>query len=95
MMRILLSAVPRTILAMMMLATVLLALPEQGAAHEPRPAYLELPEGVTDLKPPVTQELADSRLERRRIDAGSDGLSGMRIDFSGQQFSINGPGSNA
>lgn len=116
MMRILPSAMPRAALALMMLVSVLLALPEQGAAHESRPAYLEinetapnqfsvlwrtpvlagnrllvvleLPEGVTELKPTVTQELSDSRVERRWIDAGPEGLSGKRIDFAGLQLSI-------
>ena len=40
---------------------------------------LGLPVGVKDLKPPVIQELSDSLVERRWIDAGPDGLAGKRV----------------
>jgi len=49
---------------------------------------LKLPDGVTDLQPEVIQQLADSRVERRWIDAGPDGLAGKRIEFVGLQFTI-------
>ena len=52
------------------------------------PLLLSLPEGVTDLKPPVVQELNDSLIERRWIDAGPNGLAGQRIDIKGLQFTI-------
>jgi hydrogenase/urease accessory protein HupE len=87
-----------------------------AAAHEARPAYLEiketapgqfsvlwrtpvlsgmrlpiilkLPEGVKNLQEPTVQELADSLVERRAIDAGPSGLAGKRIEFVGLQASI-------
>ncbi len=87
-----------------------------AAAHEARPAYLEIREtgpGRYDLlwKTPVlsgmrlpvalqvpvdartvgeatVQELADSRLERRTIEAGAAGLAGKRIEFPGLQATI-------
>jgi len=49
---------------------------------------LKLPDGVTDLQPQVVQDLADSRVERRWIDAGPEGLAGKRIEFVGLQFTI-------
>ena len=52
------------------------------------PLLLSLPEGVTDLKPPVVQELNDSLIERRWIDAGPNGLAGQRIEIKGLQFTI-------
>ena len=52
------------------------------------PVVLTLPDGVTNLKPPVVQELADSLVERRWIDAGPNGLAGKRIEFPGLQFTI-------
>jgi len=52
------------------------------------PLVLGLPEGVSDLKPPVIQELTDSLVERRWIDAGPNGLAGQRIDIKGLQFTI-------
>ena len=87
-----------------------------AAAHEARPAYLEiketapgqfsvlwrtpvlsgmrlpiilkLPEDVKNLQEPTVQELADSLVERRAIDAGPNGLAGKRIEFVGLQASI-------
>ena len=87
-----------------------------AAAHETRPAYLEiketapgqflvlwrtplmagmrlpvvlkLPDNVRDLREPSIQELADSLVERRWVDAGTDGLAGKRIEFSGLQMTI-------
>jgi hydrogenase/urease accessory protein HupE len=49
---------------------------------------LQLPDGITNLKPPLTQTLADSRLERRWIDAGPAGLAGRRIELGGLQYTI-------
>jgi len=52
------------------------------------PVVLRLPEGVRNLREPVVQDLADSRLERRWIDAGPEGLAGRRIEFPGLQLTI-------
>ena len=49
---------------------------------------LQLPDGVRDLQAPVVQELADSLVERRWIDAGPGGSDNFRIDFVGLQFTI-------
>jgi hydrogenase/urease accessory protein HupE len=52
------------------------------------PLVLKLPDGVNDLKKPVFQELADSLVERRWIDAGPNGLAGSRVEIVGLQFTI-------
>ncbi len=52
------------------------------------PVALRLPDGMRDLRQPVVQELPDSLVERRWIDAGPDGLAGKRIEFPGIQFTI-------
>ena len=52
------------------------------------PLVLKLPDGVRELSKPVVQELADSLVERRWIDAGPDGLAGRRIEIVGLQFTI-------
>ena len=52
------------------------------------PVVLQLPDGVRSVKEPVVQELADSLLERRSIDAGPAGLAGKRIEFPGLQLII-------
>lgn len=52
------------------------------------PVVLQLPEGVRNLKEPTVQELTDSLLERRLIDAGANGLAGKRIEFPGLQATI-------
>ena len=49
---------------------------------------LTLPDGVTNLKPPIVQELTDSLVERRWIDAGPNGLAGKRVEITGLQFTI-------
>jgi hypothetical protein len=49
---------------------------------------LKLPQGVKDIQSQMVQELSDSRVERRWIDAGPDGLSDQRIEFVGLQFTI-------
>ena len=52
------------------------------------PVVLRLPDDVKNLKEPVVEELADSRVERRSIDAGPNGLAGRRIEFVGLQLTI-------
>jgi hydrogenase/urease accessory protein HupE len=52
------------------------------------PVVLKLPEGVRDDEVPSVQELTDSRVERRVIDAGPKGLAGRRIEFVGLQLTI-------
>jgi hydrogenase/urease accessory protein HupE len=52
------------------------------------PVRLTMPGDVKNLKEPVVQELADSLLERRWIDAGANGLAGKRIEFTGLQVTI-------
>ena len=47
------------------------------------PVSLKLPEGVSNVREPITQELTDSLVERRSINAGSAGLAGKRIEFVG------------
>jgi hypothetical protein len=52
------------------------------------PLALQMPEGVRNVKPPVLDELADSLVERRWIDAGPNGLAGKRIEVAGLQLTI-------
>jgi hydrogenase/urease accessory protein HupE len=52
------------------------------------PVVLKLPDDVQNLKEPMVQELTDSLVERRWIDAGSGGLAGKRIEFIGLQGTI-------
>jgi HupE / UreJ protein len=52
------------------------------------PFVLQMPEGISDVKPPSVDELADSLVERRWIDAGPNGLAGKRIEISGLQLTI-------
>jgi hydrogenase/urease accessory protein HupE len=52
------------------------------------PVVLRLPEGVRDIRPPQFDDLTDSRIERRWIDAGPGGLEGKRFDFLGLQMTI-------
>ncbi|HEY6370348.1 MAG TPA: HupE/UreJ family protein, partial [Candidatus Sulfotelmatobacter sp.] len=52
------------------------------------PVVLKLPDDVRNLKEPDSQELADSFVERRSIDAGPQGLAGKRIEFPGLQLTI-------
>ena len=52
------------------------------------PIMLKLPDGVQNVKAPEVQELADSLVERRWIDAGPNGLAGQRIEFPGLQGTI-------
>jgi hypothetical protein len=52
------------------------------------PVALKLPEGARNLNEPIVQELADSLVERRSINAGPNGLAGARIEFPGLQLTI-------
>jgi hypothetical protein len=52
------------------------------------PLRLQMPDGVKSVKPPAVEELADSLVERRWIDAGPNGLAGKRIEITGLQFTI-------
>jgi hydrogenase/urease accessory protein HupE len=52
------------------------------------PVALKLPDGVQDAREPITQQLADSILERRAIATGPEGLAGRRIEFPGLQLTI-------
>ena len=52
------------------------------------PVLLKLPEDARNVKEPAVQQLTDSLVERRWIDAGSDGLAGKRIEFPGLQLTI-------
>jgi hydrogenase/urease accessory protein HupE len=52
------------------------------------PVTLAFPDGVRDVREPIVQELSDSLLERRIIDAGESGLGGQRITFVGLQATI-------
>jgi HupE / UreJ protein len=52
------------------------------------PIVLKIPDDVRNIKPPLVQELADSVVERRWIDAGPTGLSGRHIEFIGLPLTI-------
>ncbi len=52
------------------------------------PVMLKLPENARNIKEPTLQELADSLVERRWIEAGPAGLAGERIEFVGLQGTI-------
>jgi len=52
------------------------------------PIALQLPGDVRNLKEPILQELTDSLVERRWIDAGPNGLAGKRIELPGLQLTI-------
>jgi hydrogenase/urease accessory protein HupE len=52
------------------------------------PLVLKIPDDVKNLKEPIIEELADSLVERRWIDAGPKGLAGRRIEFVGLQLTI-------
>lgn len=51
------------------------------------PVTVQFPSGARDAHPPVVQELADSLLERRAIDADG-GLAGKRVELVGLQATI-------
>lgn len=52
------------------------------------PVVLRLSDDVQNVSEPKVQELADSLVERRSIDAGPNGLAGKRIEFAGLQLTI-------
>ena len=52
------------------------------------PVELKLPDDVQNVKEPIVQELTDSLVERRWIQAGSGGFAGKRIEFVGLQGTI-------
>ncbi len=52
------------------------------------PVQLKLSGELKNLSEPVVQELSDSLLERRAVDAGPAGLAGQRIEFPGLQLTI-------
>ena len=52
------------------------------------PVVLKLPDDARNRMDPSVQELADSFVERRWIDAGANGLAGKRIEFPGLQATI-------
>ena len=52
------------------------------------PIVLTFPADMRNLKAPTVEDLADSVVERRWIDAGPKGLSGRRIEFEGLQLLI-------
>ena len=52
------------------------------------PLALRMPDGLRNVREPVVQELADSLVERRWVDAGERGLAGRRIEIAGLQFTI-------
>ena len=52
------------------------------------PVALKLPESLRNMQEPNIQELNDSLIERRSIDAGPKGLAGKRIEFPGLQLTI-------
>jgi len=52
------------------------------------PVVLNMPADVKNLREPVIQQLADSLVERRWVDAGPGGLEGRRIEFPGLQFTL-------
>lgn len=52
------------------------------------PIALKLPNDVHNLREPSIEELADSLVERRWVDAGQNGLDGKRVEFPGLQATI-------
>lgn len=52
------------------------------------PVMLKLPDGVRNVGEPVVQDLGDSLVERRIVDAGPHGLAGRRIELAGLQLTI-------
>ena len=64
------------------------AVADARAGGDAAPGALKLPDDVRDVKCPDVQELTDSRVERRVIDAGPQGLAGRRIEFVGLQLTI-------
>ncbi len=52
------------------------------------PVVLKLPDDAKNLEVPTVQQLTDSLVERRRVDAGPEGLAGKRIAFVGLELTI-------
>ncbi len=52
------------------------------------PVMLRLPDEIHQVTAPAVQELSDSLVERRLVDAGPGGLAGKRIEFLGLQATI-------
>jgi hydrogenase/urease accessory protein HupE len=52
------------------------------------PVVLKTPEDVRNVREPAVEDLPDSRVEHRWIDAGPNGLAGKRIEFAGLQSTI-------
>jgi hydrogenase/urease accessory protein HupE len=52
------------------------------------PVVLRLPKDVENIKDPEVQEVTDSMVERRWVNAGSAGLAGKKIEFVGLQGTI-------
>ena len=52
------------------------------------PVALALPDDIKNVTEPKVEELADSVVERRSIDASPNGLAGKRIEFPGLQLTI-------
>ena len=52
------------------------------------PVALALPDDIKNITEPKVEELADSVVERRAIDAGPNGLAGKRIEFPGLELTI-------
>jgi hydrogenase/urease accessory protein HupE len=93
-----------------------LSLARAAAAHDARPAYLEveeltpgryailwripvlsgmrlpvglrLPEAMRGVTEPAVQQLSDSLVERRWVEADADALAGARIEFPGLEATI-------
>lgn len=52
------------------------------------PIALRLPDDLRNLREPSVEELADSLVERRWVNAGQNGLDGKRVEFPGLQVTI-------
>lgn len=52
------------------------------------PVVLKLPKTLRDIRDPLVQTLSDSRLEKRWIETGPEGLAGARIGFPGLELTI-------
>ena len=64
------------------------AVAHAGAGGHALPLVLKMPDGVRDLKEPVVQELTDSLVERRWIDAGRTGSPASASRSSGFSCTI-------
>ena len=49
----------------------------------PLPVALKLPDALRDVREPILQQLSDSLVERRVLEAGDAGIAGARIEFAG------------